>query len=232
MRRDIERKIEILRIFGIDARDEADTFGERNGVGQRFRKSLVTRKLDDAKLMELEWAEVGAAVIESSLHGLAHALDIKGVAVIVIDLKIYVVPAVAQHLVICRIHGKAEQHRGIGLVMEVAAAILHPFLLQISRHDGDLFRRGAHGVVEVYPVGIQSAVIILPSGEIFEFENSLYFFQSMAVAGAVVSEFDSLRVADVRNIAITQKAAIMGKISVLVIVGEPLKCVADGKLHW
>ena len=38
----------------LDAADEADAFGERDGVGKGLREGAVARELEDAVLAELE----------------------------------------------------------------------------------------------------------------------------------------------------------------------------------
>ena len=53
----------------LDAADEADGFGERDGVGKGLREGAVAREFEDAVLAELEGAEVLLVVGEAGLGG-------------------------------------------------------------------------------------------------------------------------------------------------------------------
>ena len=55
MRGDEVGEVDVGGLF--EPADEADAFGERNGVGKRLRESAVARKLQNAELRELEGTE-------------------------------------------------------------------------------------------------------------------------------------------------------------------------------
>ncbi len=68
------------------AADEADAFGEGNGVGERLREASVAWEFEDAVLAELEGAEVLFVVRETGFGCGDHVVDVVGVSRCVVDL--------------------------------------------------------------------------------------------------------------------------------------------------
>ena len=97
VRRDVEGNIGLIDGSGIDVGDEPDGLGEGNGIGEGFGESAVARKLDDPQLVKLKWAEVLGAIVQSGFQTIHHAVEIKLVSGVVVDLEVHVVPAVAAH---------------------------------------------------------------------------------------------------------------------------------------
>ena len=71
----------------LDAADEADAFGVRNGVGKGLREGAVARKLEDAVLLELVGAVVALVVVEAGPGAGDHVVDVVGVRGVVVDLE-------------------------------------------------------------------------------------------------------------------------------------------------
>ncbi len=93
--------------------------------------------------------------------------------------------------------------------MEIAAAILHPFFLQIARHDRDLIGTGAHRGLEINPVGLARYPVLIPRSDIFQLGHALGFVQAMFVARAVVGQFDVCGVANERGVTIVQESSVV-----------------------
>src|SRR5258708_8469356 len=153
MRRQVEGQINRIGLF-VYTRNETNALRKWNSVGERLRKTGIAWEFDNAQLMEMERAEIGAAVSERRLHAVGHAVQVEFVAGLVVDLQVYVVPAVAPHLVPPGIEGEEVQNRGVHLVMEVPAPVLYPFFLQISWCNGDLVGAGADSGFEIDPVAV------------------------------------------------------------------------------
>ena len=104
-------------------------------------------------LVKLKRAEVLRAVVQGGLQTIHHAVEIKLVPGVVVNLEVHVVPAVAAHGIASGIERVQIQDGRVHFVMEIAAAILDPFLLQIAGHDRDLVGAGADCGLEIDPVG-------------------------------------------------------------------------------
>src|ERR1017187_8416058 len=98
--------------------------------------------------------------------------------------------------------------------MEVAPAIVHPLLLQISGSDGDLSFAGADRGVEVDPVGIEGAAVVLACGDVVDLRQPPHLLQAMLVARAVIGQLNRWRISDVRQIAVVEEASVMHDVGV------------------
>src|SRR5579872_5149588 len=88
----IERNIDRFRIYRINVSDKTNRFGVRNGIRKRLSKGSITREFNNAFLVELERAEVGAGVVQGRLHTVHHAVEIEFVAGLVIDFEVHIAP--------------------------------------------------------------------------------------------------------------------------------------------
>ena len=98
--------------------------------------------------------------------------------------------------------------------MEVATAVLHPFLLQISGSDGDLVRTGADGGVEVDPIGVKGDAVVLARSNIIELGHAPSLIQAVTVARAVVGQLNFLRVTDIGPVPVVDEGAIVDDVGV------------------
>src|ERR1039458_5005443 len=173
MRGDEEGQVDRVFLVGIDPGDEADALGKRDRIGKRLGKVAVARELDDAQLPGLEGTESGRRIIERRLHAQHHAVEIKFMAGMVVDFQIYVVPMVVPNGIARGICGEDATHDGrVGLVMEIASAILDPFFLQVAGQDGDLIWTGADGAFEIHPVSAGGNRVVLAGGHILELRKA------------------------------------------------------------
>ena len=165
-----QRQVDRVFLLGIHVGDEPNTLGERNGVGERFRKVSIARELDNAQLPELKRTEGRAAIVERGLHAQHHPFQIERMPRVIVDLQADIMPVVPPHRVARRIHREdAADDRRIGLVVKVAAAVLLPFSLRITRHDRDLVETCADRALEIYPVRVRRNIVVLARSHILEF---------------------------------------------------------------
>lgn len=194
---DIERQINGVRFLGVHTGNKADALRKRNGISKGLRKACVTRELDYAQLMELERAEIGGAVCERLLHACIHAVQVELMAGVVVDLQAHVIPAITPDLIPAGVKREKIQNGGIHFVLEVAAPILQPFFLQVSRCDGNLVRAGADGGFKIDPVTVLADEIILPRGHIVQRRHALYLVESVLAARTVIAQLNRRVIPDI-----------------------------------
>lgn len=98
--------------------------------------------------------------------------------------------------------------------MEIAAAILHPFLLQVAGHDCDLVGTRTDRAFEIHPVGICGDVVVLARCLILQFRQSGRFLQSVAVAGAVIDQLHVLKISNERQITAVDEAPVVHDVAI------------------
>ena len=68
--------------------DESDPFAVRHGAGEGLREALVTRELDDARLLVAVRAEVRVVIGQRLLDAVRHAWHVHRMRRMVVDLHI------------------------------------------------------------------------------------------------------------------------------------------------
>ena len=214
------------------AADEADAFGEGNGVGKGLGEGAVARKLEDAVLRELIGTEDALIVVESGARAGEHVVDVVGVRGIVVDLEGNVAVRPVVNLLPDLVAGgevgeEVEDVRRAHAVFEKVAAVGLPFALQIAGRDGDLIGRGADDGVIGDPVGLAR------KNRLFTRVNGVaavsHFFEQrkmLFAAATRIVDLDVGVVADVGKIARVEEGAVVGELRGLVAVAEATGLVA------
>ena len=68
--------------------NKANALGVRHGAGEGLSKGRITRKFDHPRVIELIGTKVLLEVVERHRHGIQHALGIKSVRGMVVNLHI------------------------------------------------------------------------------------------------------------------------------------------------
>src|SRR4029078_10343855 len=90
------------------------------------------------------------------------AVDVVLVLGMVVDLERYAVLGFLLDHVLRRLEREESENRLFYLVVEIAAAVVRPFLVEIAWRKRDLIRHGRYGRLERHPVGVAAEEAELP----------------------------------------------------------------------
>jgi len=176
--------------------------------------------------MKLVRTELLTAILQCCFHRRQHAIKIKFVTAMVINLKVYVFPLISLHLVASRVDRKFIQNGSIRLVLKIMAAIFHPLIHQVARHNGSLVRRSTDCDVQV-DLSIIECLIGGMCTRTLESRKTICNFESMAMPDIVIAEFDSLVIPNGREIRVLYKTAVFNNVGVGRIVWKSGQSIAN-----
>ena len=117
-------------------------------------------------------------------------------------------------LVAGREEGVEVFHGPVHHVGEVAAAALHPLLLEVAGGHGRLVGLGAHRRPEAYPVGIGADVSVLAGLQVVDAGHAGLGFEAVVFAVLVAADFGFFAVAQAGQVAVVDKCAVVHDVGV------------------
>src|SRR5215469_6497683 len=115
--------------------------------------------------------------------------------------------------------------------MEVAAAVLYPFLLKITWQNCDLVGSGTDFSFKADPVGIGGDTILVPCGNVLKRRHTFALGESVLVSRAVVGQFNFRFVTHKREVGAIEETAVGRDIGIGTRIDEALVLVPQRKVQ-
>ena len=175
--------------------------------------------------------EIGAAVLQARFHAVDQLVEIELVTRVVVDLQVHVFPTISPDFIPRGIERQQGKNGRIHSVLEISAAILRPFFLQISWHHGYLIRACAHGSFKSNPVGVGCGRIDISGRYVVQLWKAFDLIQTMLVSRTVIRKFDVFRVSNEWHIPVAEQSSIVRQVSIGPGILEPHIGVLERELQ-
>ena len=226
-------KVREINVLGRIACPSNETkLRKRYGVGERLRKAAIARELQDAKLPELEGAVVRLVVVQPSLAGGDHIVDVIWVRRRRVHLKVDALVGLTLHVIPARHIAEEIQNRLIAhTVFVVVAPIRMPRSQRIPWRKCDLGVRRADRRVKANPVRIAGKQVHAAPIRIRTRSHIVQCRQFLFSPTARVIKLDVFVVADIGEIIGVEEHAAISKLRPFVAIAKAMGSIPNLEAH-